>query len=817
MSGFRGGPTDGLRRGSIGTSVRRGSKEGPRRGSDDGSRRGWWIALAVVVAVLGAGTFFVFRALDPESLKPRLIAEVERATGRTLTISGRIGIKLAMVPTISIEDVTLSNPPGFSRPEMAKVARVDLSLALVPLLEHRIVLDRVSLTRPDVLLETDATGRRNWVFAREAPKAVDEQARVEAPQPGGEAGGKFAVVFNAASIEDGHIGWIDGVSGQRVAADIPRLTVTAPGGGGIQATGTITIQGREIALTARTGQPVSQPEAWPVALRLESGGATVTADGRIVRPLEGRGYKFSIDGDVPDPGTLASLFPRLPLASLHAVKAHAEVSDSGGAAPVISALTVKAGTIDLDKVVADAKLEDVTLSASGKSPMKVSARVTAGGFESGIGGTVGDLPWLVTGRAAPVAVDLEWNAASARATVKGTIQAPRRFSGFALDVTLNVPNPALVMEDAPPALKSVLFHARLTDSPEPVTFQVTSSAGDLSGALSISRDPRFSVSGRVVSHHLDLDMLRARPVGAPPPAAAGAAREPAPERPGPLIPDAKLPLGLIRAADADLAFDLDQIRLGGTDFAKVNAGLVVKDGVLRLDPLTVADPDKKLSAALTIDTTETPAAVHLTVDSPGFPLGPVLAALGAPAVATGKIEAHADLTGTGDSPRALAATLDGRAGVAIEGGQLDAKTINAWLEQLRPLRIEGGDVTDLRCLAMRADAKSGVVTVDPFALNTAALIVEGSGDVDLGHETLALKLRPRAKIGGTGIALPLRVSGTMRSPSAKVDISAGGIGGKGFAGLLLGGKDIMGAAGGGDPCTGALARARESVAPGGTK
>jgi hypothetical protein len=70
-------------------------------------------------------------------------------------------------------------------------------------------------------------------------------------------------------------------------------------------------------------------------------------------------------------------------------------------------------------------------------------------------------------------------------------------------------------------------------------------------------------------------------------------------------------------------------------------------------------------------------------------------------------------------------------------------------------------------------------------------------------------LRPRTKIGGTGIALPLRVSGPMGAPSAKVDISGGGA----LGGLLLGGKDIMGVTGGGDPCPAALVSAREAGSP----
>ena len=88
------------------------------------------------------------------------------------------------------------------------------------------------------------------------------------------------------------------------------------------------------------------------------------------------------------------------------------------------------------------------------------------------------------------------------------------------------------------------------------------------------------------------------------------------------------------------------------------------------------------------------------------------------------------------------------------------------------------------------------------------MIVEGGGDVDLAQETLALRLRPRVKVSGTGLAVPLRIGGTLSAPSAKVDLSPGK--GAALAGLLLGVKDVMGAGGGGDPCPAALVRARST-------
>ncbi len=165
-----------------------------------------------------------------------------------------------------------------------------------------------------------------------------------------------------------------------------------------------------------------------------------------------------------------------------------------------------------------AKLENLTIGAQGDAPIKVATGVTRDGFDSGITGTIGDLHWLNAGGTGPISVDLEWNAASARASVRGTVKAPAQMAGFDLDVAADVPKPVQIMNDAPPDLRSVTFHTKLTGAPGPVPFQLTSNAGDLSGALSVSRLPgapgaRFLVEGGVSSQRLDLDMLLARPPG----------------------------------------------------------------------------------------------------------------------------------------------------------------------------------------------------------------------------------------------------------------------------------------------------------------
>jgi AsmA protein len=278
-----------------------------------------------------------------------------------------------------------------------------------------------------------------------------------------------------------------------------------------------------------------------------------------------------------------------------------------------------------------------------------------------------------------------------------------------------------------------------------------------------------------------------------------------------MIPDTVLPFHLLLAADANVTLAFDRVDLDGSAVTAIHSSLILKDGVLRIDPLTAGEP--ALTASLGVDASKPGAVVHLTVRAPRLALGPLLDLAGLPRAATGTAELQADLTGTGDTPHALAATLNGWAGLAIQDGHLDERLVDQWLAQLRPLRIDGGETADLRCFAARVDLKDGIATVRPLALNTAALILDGSGEADLGHETLALRLRPRMKIAGTGAAVPLRVSGTFAAPAVKVDLSPAGLGEGMLAGLILGGKDVMGAAGGGDPCPAALARARDAPAP----
>jgi AsmA protein len=143
------------------------AKDDPQTGRTPRTGRVLWITLiaiaGVVVAIAGGGAI-LFARFDPNSFKPRIVAAVRQATGRDLALNGTIGLTLSLRPTIEAHDVTFANPPGFSRPQMATLVRLDVQLALLPLLSKQIEIARLVLVHPDILLETDAQGRPNWQF-----------------------------------------------------------------------------------------------------------------------------------------------------------------------------------------------------------------------------------------------------------------------------------------------------------------------------------------------------------------------------------------------------------------------------------------------------------------------------------------------------------------------------------------------------------------------------------------------------------------------------------------------------------------------------
>jgi len=106
------------------------------------------IVVLFIIAALAAPYF-----ISAETIKKELIAKIEQATDRKLTIDGDLRLTFFPVAGVVAEKVTLSNPTGFSDATpfiTLDVLKVDV--ALMPLLERNIVIQRFVLENPRLYL-----------------------------------------------------------------------------------------------------------------------------------------------------------------------------------------------------------------------------------------------------------------------------------------------------------------------------------------------------------------------------------------------------------------------------------------------------------------------------------------------------------------------------------------------------------------------------------------------------------------------------------------------------------------------------------------
>jgi len=749
------------------------------------------LALAVLLPALAAAT--VVLLFDGEALKPRAADAVRQATGRELSIAGPVRLGWSLTPTVSATAVSLANPSGMSRPAMAMLDRVDVQVALWPLLRRRVEVRGITLIGPDVLLERDAAGQPNWVFAR--PAAPSSDSASAAP---GTPAARMQVSVDAIQVRDGRLGWLSGGRLDTLAIAALQARTEAPGT--VRVAGTLDVNDTALNLQGTTGTLANAGGAWPVDLSLSGGGATLRAAGAL-------GAAVALTAEIPDLAALSSLAGR-PLPPLRDIHGSAQLGPLG-----LSALNVQAagelGALRLTRLQVTAAAPD--------QPVSLSAEGVAGTGPVTLTATTGSLAALL--RPGTVPVQGQAQIAGAVLTAEGT--ADPRSGIVELQVSARVPDMQALGAAAGvrlPALRGVTLDARASNASPGVVvlrgLRAAARGADVAGDLAITTAPRPAIRGSLVSQRLDLDALAASMASAALPASPAVPAAPVPAAPVPaapvpaapalaapparLLPDAPLPFEALRRGDADLQLSVNEATWRGVPFRAVSARLLLQEGRLRLDPVQAQVPGGPAAASLAMDAGAQTAS--LSLQSQGLAAGPLLSVLLGQEAGAGTLDLDIALQGKGASPRALAATLDGHAGVALVDGEFDLGGIMAALGDALPkgLPMAPGGRSHVRCLALRVDAAAGQAALRTLLLDSARLHLEGEGTVNLADETLDLHLRPQVRLGLGGVSVPVHVSGPIRAPRTQAEIK----GGTGRPGLLIGAPPPP------DECAARLAEAR---------
>ncbi|MFR9719830.1 AsmA family protein [Aeromonas diversa] len=193
------------------------------------------LPLSLLLALLAGGALLA--TIDTEQFKPLLINKVRQSTGRELRLEGAIGWRFWPSLGLTLERVALSNPAGFSEPDLIRLEHASASVALLPLLSRRLEIGEISLQGAHLLLETRKDGRNNLEGMTQTPPAEDEVPPTDAgisQTKAGTADGatRWQIRLGGIALEQASALLIDQRSGRRLAIDELDLTLGGADGEG---------------------------------------------------------------------------------------------------------------------------------------------------------------------------------------------------------------------------------------------------------------------------------------------------------------------------------------------------------------------------------------------------------------------------------------------------------------------------------------------------------------------------------------------------------------------------------------------------------
>jgi uncharacterized protein involved in outer membrane biogenesis len=221
----------------------------------------------------------------------------------------------------------------------------------------------------------------------------------------------------------------------------------------------------------------------------------------------------------------------------------------------------------------------------------------------------------------------------------------------------------------------------------------------------------------------------------------------------------------------------------------------------------------RIDLTLLADASGKSPELHLTLAADDVDLGDLLSQSEVDVPLDGELYLVVDLKASGDSPRALASSLEGEFDLAIQRGRVRTSLLRlttsnpvSWLftESARK------GYSDLNCLILRFDVQEGVAQSQTVLLDTPNSLVLGKGHIDFGKEFIDLEFSPQGKRKRLiAMSTPFGIKGPLAKPS--VEISTAGTSARAVGEVMLSPVNLLGSLlpfvsdrgkDGDDPCLG---------------
>ena len=456
-------------------------------------------------------------------------------------------------------------------------------------------------------------------------------------------------------------------------------------------------------------------------------------------------------------------------------------SDDGLKLPPINQLIIRDGRLSLTNQERDIQLE-ATVSAREGSDGDAGFHLEGRGTMNGTPLTleVRGGPFINIRRDRPYGFTAELSGVGSTLKADGSITRPFDLGQFTATLSLQGRDLAdlyLLTGITTPNTPPYRLSGTLTRNDALFTFNDFSGrvgSSDLSGNLRVDKvGDRRRVEADLRSNLLDIDDLAAV-LGARPRVTGSGDTVATSGAPGKLLPDAPLNVERLRVMDGTLRYRAARVKRNDLDIRQVDLGAELEAGILQLDPVSFDFNRGSLNGTARINANRDVPYTNADFRLRGYPLESIIPARnGAPTV-TGSALGRAQLEGSGASVHDFAANSRGTISLVVPQGQMRAAfaellgiNVTAGLGKL----LSGDTGTsEIRCAVADFTVRSGVATARTFVIDTTPVLAQGSGTIDLGAETMNLRIDGETKEARLiRLWAPITIEGPLTAPRIGVD------------------------------------------------
>ncbi|MEO6380899.1 MAG: AsmA family protein [Nitrobacter sp.] len=237
--------------------------------------------------------------------------------------------------------------------------------------------------------------------------------------------------------------------------------------------------------------------------------------------------------------------------------------------------------------------------------------------------------------------------------------------------------------------------------------------------------------------------------------------------------------------DTQVRISAAELNIGEARFAPAAIDATLASGVVTTSFSRLGAYEGQANGVLSIDASTNIPSYALQADVTGVRALPLLSSLADFGNVDGKMQAKADVRGTGTSLRAIMSSLTGSASVDVRDGAIRNLNLAKMIRALTSGTLSGwqqrpDQTTDLSQLSATATIAQGQATTNDLFLAGPLVRMTGAGTVDLGSKTLAFRVEPKLVMttegqGGSanpiGLGIPVIVQGTWNEPRIYPDVT----------------------------------------------